>query len=98
MGFLYLLHRETGEPIFPVKERPVPQSDVPGEQSWPTQPFPRMYHATQPVPALPLALTGPTSGKWAFSEVSTELEVVASWRAPTETVGRREVKMKFSDH
>src|ERR687894_686911 len=40
MGFLYLLHRETGEPIFPVKERPVPQSDVPGEQSWPTQPLP----------------------------------------------------------
>ena len=36
MGFLFLLHRETGEPIFPVKERPVPQSDVPGEQSWPT--------------------------------------------------------------
>jgi quinoprotein glucose dehydrogenase len=40
MGFLFLLHRETGEPIFPVEERPVPQSDVPGEESWPTQPFP----------------------------------------------------------
>jgi quinoprotein glucose dehydrogenase len=37
MGFLFVLHRETGEPIFPVKERPVPHSDVPGEQSWPTQ-------------------------------------------------------------
>jgi quinoprotein glucose dehydrogenase len=33
MGFLYLLHRETGEPIFPVEERPVPQSDVPGEKA-----------------------------------------------------------------
>jgi quinoprotein glucose dehydrogenase len=40
MGFLFLLNRETGEPIFPVEERPVPQTDVPGEQTWPTQPFP----------------------------------------------------------
>ena len=40
MGFLFL-HRETGEPIFPVKERPVPQSDVPGEQSWPHNLSPR---------------------------------------------------------
>ncbi len=40
MGFLFLLHRETGEPLFPVEERPVPQSDIPGEQTAPTQPFP----------------------------------------------------------
>lgn len=40
MGFLYVLHRETGEPVFPVEERPVPQSDVPGELTSPTQPFP----------------------------------------------------------
>lgn len=40
MGFLFLLNRETGQPIFPVEERPVPQTDVPGEQTWPTQPFP----------------------------------------------------------
>jgi quinoprotein glucose dehydrogenase len=39
-GFLYAFHRETGEPLWPIEERPVPQSDVPGEQSWPTQPFP----------------------------------------------------------
>ena len=39
-GFLYVFDRVTGEPIWPVEERPVPQSDVPGEQSWPTQPFP----------------------------------------------------------
>lgn len=38
-GQLFVLHRETGEPIFPVDERPVPQSDVPGEQAAPTQPF-----------------------------------------------------------
>ena len=40
MGHLYLLHRETGEPIYPVEERAVPQTDVPGEYTSPTQPFP----------------------------------------------------------
>jgi quinoprotein glucose dehydrogenase len=39
-GFLYVFNRETGEPIWPIEDRPVPQTDVPGEQSWPTQPFP----------------------------------------------------------
>ena len=39
-GFLYVLHRETGVPVFPVEERPVPASDVPGEKASPTQPFP----------------------------------------------------------
>lgn len=38
-GMLFVLHRETGEPVFPVEERPVPRSTVPGEQAWPTQPF-----------------------------------------------------------
>lgn len=40
MGFVYVLDRETGEPLFPVEERPVPASDIPGEEAWPTQPFP----------------------------------------------------------
>jgi glucose dehydrogenase len=39
-GFLFLLHRETGEPLFPVEERPVPKSPLPGEETHPTQPFP----------------------------------------------------------
>jgi quinoprotein glucose dehydrogenase len=39
-GFLYVLDRITGQPIWPIEERPVPQSDVPGEKSSPTQPFP----------------------------------------------------------
>jgi quinoprotein glucose dehydrogenase len=39
-GFLYVLDRETGKPLFPVEERKVPPSDVPGEEAWPTQPFP----------------------------------------------------------
>jgi len=39
-GFLYVLNRKTGKPIWPIVERPVPASDVPGEQASPTQPFP----------------------------------------------------------
>ncbi len=39
-GFLYVLDRDTGKPVFPVEERAVPQSDVPGEKASPTQPFP----------------------------------------------------------
>lgn len=39
-GFVYVLDRVTGKPIWPIVERPVPQSTMPGEQSWPTQPFP----------------------------------------------------------
>ena len=39
-GFLYVLDRDTGKPVFPVQERTVPQSDVPGERASPTQPIP----------------------------------------------------------
>jgi quinoprotein glucose dehydrogenase len=39
-GFIYVFERKTGKPVFPIEERPVPQSDVPGEVSSPTQPFP----------------------------------------------------------
>lgn len=39
-GFLYVFDRVTGEPLWPIEERPVPKSLVPGEQAWPTQPFP----------------------------------------------------------
>ncbi len=37
---VYTFDRVTGEPVWPIEERPVPQSDVPGEQTSPTQPFP----------------------------------------------------------
>ena len=40
IGFLYVLDRETGAPLFPIEERSVPASDVPGEAAWPTQPIP----------------------------------------------------------
>jgi quinoprotein glucose dehydrogenase len=51
-GFLYVFDRVTGEPIWPIEERPVPPSDVPGEQAWATQPFP-----TNPPPFAPQSFT-----------------------------------------
>jgi quinoprotein glucose dehydrogenase len=39
-AFLFVLNRETGAPIWPIEERPVPQTDIPGEKTSPTQPFP----------------------------------------------------------
>jgi quinoprotein glucose dehydrogenase len=39
-GFVYAFDRVTGKPIWPIEERPVPPSDVPGEEASPTQPFP----------------------------------------------------------
>lgn len=38
-GMLFVLRRDTGKPVFPVAERAVPPSTVPGEEAWPTQPF-----------------------------------------------------------
>jgi quinoprotein glucose dehydrogenase len=51
MGHVFLLDRVSGAPLFPVEERAVPQSTVPGEQSAPTQPFP-----TRPRPLHPGSL------------------------------------------
>jgi quinoprotein glucose dehydrogenase len=39
-GFTYVFDRKTGEPVWPIEERPVPQTAVPGEQTSATQPFP----------------------------------------------------------
>ncbi len=47
-GLLFIFHRETGEPYFPIEERPVPQNGVPGEVLSPTQPFP-----VKPPPLVP---------------------------------------------
>jgi quinoprotein glucose dehydrogenase len=59
-GLLYVLNRDTGKPVFPVEERPVPQSDVPGEAASPTQAYP-----VAPPPLAPQKVTeddawGPT--------------------------------------
>ena len=39
-GFAFVFDRVTGQPVWPIEERPVPASDVDGEHAWPTQPFP----------------------------------------------------------
>ena len=39
-GHVFVFNRETGEPLFPIEERPMPPSDLQGESAWPTQPVP----------------------------------------------------------
>jgi glucose dehydrogenase len=51
-GYLFVFERLTGEPIWPIEQRPVPQSDVPGEHASPTQPFP-----TKPEPFAVISFT-----------------------------------------
>ena len=91
-GFLFVFDRVTGKPLWPIEERPIPKSDVPGEQTWPTQPFP-----TKPAPfarqqmtvddLTPLFLTDAERASWTerlkkarsglFAPLSTEHETVA---------------------
>ena len=51
-GFIFLLDRETGMPLFPIVEKPVPASDLEGEEAWPTQPIPLL-----PLPLMPQKFT-----------------------------------------
>jgi quinoprotein glucose dehydrogenase len=46
-GYVFVFDRVTGEPLWPIEERPVPASELRGEQAWPTQPFP-----TKPAPLM----------------------------------------------
>lgn len=69
---LFILNRETGKPVFGVEERPVPQSDVPGEQTARTQPFP-----IKPTPVSPQHITADDAfgideadRKWCHDEMS----------------------------
>ena len=52
MGLVFILDRTTGKPLFQVDERPVHKSDVPGEETWPTQPIPQ-----KPLPLSRVSLT-----------------------------------------
>ena len=77
-GFVYVFDRRTGEAVWPIEERPVPQSDVPGEKTSPTQPFPTKPHSSlrrsadartssprksvSPTYELPLSTRPPSSG------------------------------------
>jgi quinoprotein glucose dehydrogenase len=60
MGHLFILNRETGEPLYPVEERPVPQTKIPGEYTSPTQPFP-----TFPAPLHPQRVSADDA--WGFT-------------------------------
>ncbi|MCP4247261.1 MAG: PQQ-binding-like beta-propeller repeat protein, partial [bacterium] len=66
MGHLFVLDRTTGEPLFPVSERPVPSSDVPGEQAWPTQPFPDLPRPLHPTSLEPEDAWGVTPEEQSF--------------------------------
>jgi quinoprotein glucose dehydrogenase len=59
-GYLYVLDRTTGKPFFPVEERAVPQSDVPGESTSPTQPIPTTLPALSPTSLNVADFWGPT--------------------------------------
>ena len=52
LGVAFVLDRDTGEPLFPVEERPVPPSDLEGEEAWPTQPFPSSRPRSPVCPSL----------------------------------------------
>ncbi|MGH9632034.1 MAG: pyrroloquinoline quinone-dependent dehydrogenase [Bryobacteraceae bacterium] len=71
-GHLFLLDRTTGAPVFPVEERKVPASDVPGEASSPTQPFPSMPKPLVPQSLRPDEVWGATEEdrKWCAEQVS----------------------------
>ena len=63
-GLLFILDRTTGKPVFGVEEKPVPASHIPGEDAWPTQPF--------PVKPAPLARMGMTREE--VSKISPETQ------------------------
>jgi quinoprotein glucose dehydrogenase len=63
-GLLFMFNRLTGEPLFGVEERPVPRLDTPGDQAWPTQPF----------PVHPTGLTRDSMTRSEVSKISPEAE------------------------
>src|SRR5439155_22555105 len=72
-GFIYVLNRDTGTPVFPVEERPVPQSDVPGEVTSPTQPIP-----VAPPPVTPQKLS-PDDALGSYSFRPRDLPEADGW-------------------
>jgi quinoprotein glucose dehydrogenase len=63
-GLLFMFDRLTGEPLFGMEERPVPRFDAPGDQAWPTQPF----------PLKPVGLTRDSMTRKEVSRISPEAE------------------------
>lgn len=67
-GHVFLLDRQSGQPLFPVTERPVPQSDAPGEAASPTQPFPSRPASLAPQHLEAAEAWGPTEADRAACE------------------------------
>ncbi|MGH0031970.1 MAG: pyrroloquinoline quinone-dependent dehydrogenase [Myxococcota bacterium] len=76
MGHLFVLHRETGEPLVPVEERPVPRTDVPGERTAKTQPFP-----SWPPPLAPQGLRPGDAWGFTFWDRGACRDKIASLRS-----------------
>ena len=74
-GFVFVLDRESGAPLFPVEERPVPPSRVPGERASPTQPFPVLPapFARQQLTADLLTERTPEAHAWAVEQFKSML-------------------------
>ena len=75
MGHIFLLDRETGAPLYPVEERPVPQGGVPGEHLSPTQPFP-----THPAPLHPTVLSPENLSRFPYIDNSDCAEKIRRYR------------------
>ncbi|MDX2301643.1 MAG: PQQ-binding-like beta-propeller repeat protein [Microscillaceae bacterium] len=76
-GFVFLLDRITGEPLFPVEEKPFPQKALPGEEPWPTQ----------PIPSKPKPLVRQTMSKDELTNLSPEKNKAAWDRLRTTRYG-----------
>lgn len=90
-GFVFVLNRDTGEPLFPIEERPVKQSTVPGEVSAPTQPFPTLPapYARQTVTVNDLTNRTPEAHAYAlklFQELAKGDEQFYPLRVGQETI------------
>jgi quinoprotein glucose dehydrogenase len=71
MGYVFVLNRLTGQPLFPVEERPVPKSDVAGEQAWPTQPVPTLPRPLGPTRLdTPVFAVSDNGRSWCESELA----------------------------
>ncbi|MEO6909630.1 MAG: c-type cytochrome, partial [Edaphobacter sp.] len=72
-GFLFLFDRVTGQPLFPIEERPFPASNVPGESASPTQPIPTMPkpYARQRLTEDMLTTRTPEAHAWAVEQFRT---------------------------
>lgn len=82
-GFVYVFERKTGKSLFPIVEKPVPPSDIPGEKAWPTQPMP-----LAPPPLVPQRLTEADLYSDAVRErVRAEKLRLGDWRIPPSLEG-----------